>query len=148
GDGGGTVGKEGMARSAARQHGADYQPLRQEGRHILGRMHRDIDGAGQQGLLDLLGEEALAAGLGQAAVADAIAAGRDWHDRDRIERHELGMSGGQGGAGNLGLSQRQRAAAAADSNQGTGGHAWSRPSFKPWRSGRKGTKDNRCWSWE
>ena len=40
-------------------------------------MHREVDGAGEQRLLDLLGEQALAAGLRQRPVLDRVAGGAD-----------------------------------------------------------------------
>ena len=69
------VGKAIAARPVARdQHVArvlplgnrrDLQPIRQPGRHVLHRVHREIDAPVQQRLLDLLGEEPLAADLGE-----------------------------------------------------------------------------------
>ena len=46
-------------------------------RHVLRGMHGDVDAAGKQRFLDLLGEQALAAGFRQRPVLDAVAAGRD-----------------------------------------------------------------------
>ena len=46
-------------------------------RHVLHGMHGEVDVAGQQRLLDLLGEQALAADLGERPVLDAVAGGLD-----------------------------------------------------------------------
>jgi hypothetical protein len=43
-------------------------------------MHGDVDAAGDERFLDLLGEQALAAGFGERPVLDAVAAGRDRFD--------------------------------------------------------------------
>ena len=45
-------------------------------------MHREVDRAGEQRLLDLLGEQALAADLRQRPVADHVAGGADDLDLD------------------------------------------------------------------
>src|SRR5690606_6165055 len=56
------------------------------GRYILARMHADIDAAGQEGLVDFLGEHSLAADIGQRGVLGlaAIAAGGKDLDPDRL----------------------------------------------------------------
>ncbi|MNI10596.1 hypothetical protein D3C73_637130 [compost metagenome] len=56
---------EGIAKILARQVGGDMQSVRQFRRHVLRRMHRDIQLAGGQLFLELLGEQALAADLAQ-----------------------------------------------------------------------------------
>src|SRR5262249_15838619 len=53
---------EDVARVLAWEHGRDHKPRRQDGRHVFRRMYREVDGGGEEGLLDLLGEQALAAG--------------------------------------------------------------------------------------
>ena len=45
-------------------------------------MHRQVDRTGDKRVLDLLGEQALAAGLRQRPVLDAVAAGADHLDCD------------------------------------------------------------------
>jgi hypothetical protein len=75
-------------------------------------MHRAIDAPIDQRLLDLLGEQPLAADIGKAAVLDAIAAGADDHGFDRLVRDQAGCD--QHAAYEAGLGQRQRAAARAD----------------------------------
>jgi hypothetical protein len=57
-----------MKTSRASSRGStasDREPRRQHGRHVLGRMHREVDARREQRLLDLLGEQALAADLRQ-----------------------------------------------------------------------------------
>ena len=106
---------EDVAGVLARQHGRDREPGGQRGRHVLGRMHREIDGAGAERLLDLLGEQALAAGLGQRPVLDHVAGGADGLDRDLIGSNA--MRGGEAGAHFPRLGERERAAARADAQQ-------------------------------
>ena len=75
-------------------------------------MHGEVDGAGQQRLLDLLGEQPLAAGLGERPVLDRVAGGADDLDLD-----PLGVEAAGGGEPALHLArlhQRQRRAARAD----------------------------------
>ena len=110
---------EGIARILARQHRHDRKPRRQHGRHVLGRMHGEVDAAGEQRVLDLLGEQALAADLRQRAVADHVAAGADDLDADALGREP--MRRGQARAHLPGLDQRERAAARADAQHGVGG---------------------------
>ena len=73
---------EGVAHILTRRNGRDGQARRQLTRHVLHRVDGAIDAAVEQGLLDLLGEELLAADLEQAAVLDAVARGGD-HDQGR-----------------------------------------------------------------
>ena len=68
--------------------------------------------AGEQRFLDLLGEQALAAGFRQRPVLDAVAAGRDDDDLEGFLRQA--MRGHQPGARFMRLRQRQRAAACSD----------------------------------
>jgi hypothetical protein len=75
-------------------------------------MHGKVDGAGKQRLLDLLGEQALAAFLGERPVADHVARGADRLERDRLRGK--GVRGGEAIAHELGLRERERAAARAD----------------------------------
>ena len=103
---------EGVARILARQEGGELEPVRQHRRHVLGGMHGDVDAAGEQRLLDLLGEQALAAGLRQRPVLDAVAAGRDHHDLERVLRQAMRRH--QPRARLMRLRQRQRAAARSD----------------------------------
>ena len=81
-------------------------------------MHREIDGAVEQRLLDLLGEQALAADLRERPVLDHVAGGADRHDRDRVGCDPVG--GRQPGTHLVRLPQRQRAAARADAQKRCG----------------------------
>ena len=82
-------------------------------------MHREVDAAVEQRLLDLLGEQALAADLGQRAILDDVARGPDHRDLDRLGRDA--MSGREPRAHLMRLPQRQRAAAGADAQKRRGG---------------------------
>ena len=87
---------EGVARVLAFRDGGDAQALGLFGRHVLHRMDGDVDPAVQQGFLDLLGEQGLAAQLHQAAVLDAVAGGDDLDQRHG--RFDLGLGFAQGPA--------------------------------------------------
>ena len=63
--------------SSRSRNAAEHQARRQHGRHVLGGMHREVDRAGRERLLDLLGEQTLAAGIRQRPILDAVAAGAD-----------------------------------------------------------------------
>ena len=76
----------------------------------------------QQRLLDLLDEQALAAGLGQRPVLDRVAGGPDGDDLDGVGRGERRHRGGERVAHQAGLGQGQLAAARAEAEEG-----------KPWR---------------
>ena len=106
-----------VARILARQERGDHQPGRQRRRHVLHAVHGDIDAPRQQRLLDLLDEQALAAGFGQRPVLDRVAGGPDHHDLDRIGRGERRHGRGERVAHQAGLGQRQLAAARAEAEE-------------------------------
>ena len=56
-----------VARILARQHRGDVESLGQHGRHVLGAVHRKVDLAREQRVVDLLHEQPLAAGVGSGA---------------------------------------------------------------------------------
>ncbi len=64
---------EGVAHIGARQHRGDDNPLRQHRGKILHGMNGEIDRAREKRLVDLLGEEPLAAEIAQRFVGDAVA---------------------------------------------------------------------------
>ena len=107
---------EHVARVFALEAGRQHQPGRQHGRHVLGRMHGEIDAAVEQRFLDLLGEQALAADLRQRPVLDGVAGGADDDELDRRLVHPERR--GQPRAHGARLHQRQRAAARADAQGG------------------------------
>ena len=109
-------GDQGVADIGARQEARERQALRQEGRHVLGRVNREIDPAVDQRLLDLLGEQAFAAEIGERPVAHEIARGADDHDLDRVVRDVV--RGGERGLRGAGLPERKRAAARAEAEEG------------------------------
>ena len=75
-------------------------------------MDGEIDLACQQRLLDLLGEQPLAAGIRERPVGNPVAGGADraYLDRSGIEA----MRGDQRVADHVGLGQRKRRAACPD----------------------------------
>ena len=77
-------------------------------------MHRQINMPGDQRLLDLLDEQALAADLGEQPVLHPVAGRADRHDLDRSIRGEFGVSRNQAIANEGGLVQRHRTAAGSD----------------------------------
>ena len=77
-------------------------------------MHREIDAPVEQRLFDLLGEQALAADLGEQLGLDPVAGRADRHQLDPILRRQLGMNLPQPVAHKAGLVQRHRAAARSD----------------------------------
>ena len=81
------AGDDRVARVLAGRHGRDDQSLGRLGRHILHGVNGQIDLAVKQGLLDLLGEQRLAADVHQPAVLDPVARCGDEDQR----RHDVGM---------------------------------------------------------
>ena len=79
--------------------------------HVLGGVHGDVDAPVEQRLLDLLGEEALAAGFRKRPVLDAVATGRDDLDGEGVLGHSVRRH--QQRPHLVRLCQRQRAAASA-----------------------------------
>ena len=57
-----------------------HQSIGQPRRHILGRMHGNVDCPGKQRLFNFLGEKPLAANFRQRPVLYPVAAGRNHHD--------------------------------------------------------------------
>ena len=113
-------GDEGVAHVLARQVDAQHQPLGLARRHVLHRMHRQVDAARQQALLDLAGEEALAPDLLEGAVEHAVAGGLDDDDLEGVPGQVVGDH--QAVPGLVGLGQRQGRAAGADAQRlGRGG---------------------------
>jgi hypothetical protein len=71
-------------------------------------VHGGVDLAGDEGFLDLLGEEALAADLRQRAVLDAVAGGLDDHDGDRPLGGKIGVRFTEAAAHFLSLGKGKR----------------------------------------
>ena len=76
---------ERVAHILAGEGGRDRDARGRQRRQVLGRMDRGVDRAGEKRDVDLLGEQALAAGLGQRPVLDAIATGADHLKRDPLD---------------------------------------------------------------
>jgi len=123
---------EGISRIAALERGGDGEAGGQRGGHVLHRMHRDVGAPVQEGVLELLDEESLAAGCREAAVLDPVPFR---HDRDQAD-DEAGMAGGEASGDVLRLPQREPAPACRDSD--FPGHAAILPcrvkalGFVPW----------------
>ncbi len=81
-------------------------------------MDGGVDATLQQGLLDLLDEQSLAAGFGERPVLDHVARGLDGHDLDGAGRRERRHRPGQGVAHQAGLGEGERAAAGAEPEEG------------------------------
>ena len=119
--------QEGVARVLALGHGGDAEALGQQRRHVLHRVDRAVDAALDERLLDLLGEEALAADLQQAAILDPVARGGDDDQRrDALDVRRVRRVGAQrrGDAALhvAGLGQAELGAAGADTHlAGVGG---------------------------
>ena len=79
-------------------------------------MHREVDGAAEQRLLDFLGEEPLAAEVGERPVLDDVAGGADDLDLDPLGIEAAGR--GEAALHLARLHQRQRRAARADAQDG------------------------------
>ena len=75
-------------------------------------MHRKVDGAIEQRLLDFLGEQPLAAGFRERPVLDVVPGGADRDELDPGARKPVGCE--ERRANELGLFEGQRAAARAD----------------------------------
>ncbi len=85
------VRNESVARVFPGRHRRQHNSVRQPRRHILHRMHRRIDAPVQQGFVQFLGEQALAAGVLQPLVQKPVAAGdKALHGKIRIA-HSRGM---------------------------------------------------------
>jgi len=78
-------------------------------------VHRNVDSAGEQGLLELLDEDAAGTELAEGARSVTVACGRDRDERDLDPRPA------QRSRGALGLDQRQPTSAGADAKQHSGG---------------------------
>ena len=107
---------EGVARILARQKRRQHQAGRQHGGHVLRRMHREVDGAAEQRVLDLLGEQPLAAEVVERPVLDDVAGGAD--DLDLDPRGIEAAGRGEAALHLARLHQRQRRAARADAQNG------------------------------
>ena len=78
-------------------------------------MHGEVDPALEQGGIDFLGEQALAASLGERPILDEVAAGAN--DGDRHAPLVPAVRGGQPAARLLGLREGERRAARAEGEE-------------------------------
>jgi hypothetical protein len=81
-------------------------------------VHREIDGPVEKRLIDLLGEQPLAAEVAQGLIADTVARRGDDLERDCLLGEAVG--GAERGLDMPRLPKRKRTAAGAD-QEGTGG---------------------------
>jgi hypothetical protein len=105
---------QGVAGVFPRGRAAEDDLIRQRRRQVLHGMDGQVDAAVQHRLVQLLGEQALAARLLQAAVLDAVAGGDDGDDLERA----IGVGDGKCVADKAGLRQGQGGAARADADGG------------------------------
>ena len=116
----GDGGDQRVAHVLARQEARERDPVRDEGRQILGRVDGGVDLAREQRDVDLLGEQALAAGLGERPVLDRVAARADDPQLDVLLRPAVRLR--EPAPGLVGLSERQRRAAGAKDEKRRSGH--------------------------
>jgi hypothetical protein len=83
------------------QERGQREPVGLAHRHVLHRMHGEVGAALEQGLLELLDEQPLAARGGERRAGHLIAAGGHRHERHR----EAGMYGAEARADVLGLPE-------------------------------------------
>jgi hypothetical protein len=72
-----------IVRVLARQDAGYREPVREDRRHVLAAVDREIDFAIEQRVLDLLDEKPLAAGFGKRRLLQAVARGLDDDDLAR-----------------------------------------------------------------
>ena len=130
------------SRTSSRgRQAASISPSGSSGRHVLGGMHREIDRAREQRLLDLLGEQPLAAGLRQRPVLDAVARGADRDDLDRVRATPCAAASAV--AHHARLRQRQRASRACRCEDGGLRHGTSQWYARSDRAGHHRTRVQR-----
>ena len=98
------------ASSSRRRDGAQDQRFGTPGGKVLQAVDRDLDGAVEQGALDLLGEQALTADRRQGRVPVAVPLRLDLDQLD----HQAGMEHPEPAGDPLGLPARQRTAPRPD----------------------------------
>ena len=84
-----------VARILAPQRAGEHDAGRQLGLQVLQAVHREVDAAVEQRLVDLLGEQALAADLRQAAVLHRVAGGADGVLLEHVEAAQHRAEAGQ-----------------------------------------------------
>eukprot|EP00958_Prasinococcus_capsulatus_P015766 scaffold1690_cov366-Prasinococcus_capsulatus_cf.AAC.2 len=109
---------EGVAHVLARQVAVEHGALGQVRGHVLHGVHGDVDAAVQEGLVDLLGEEALAANVRQGLAEHLVAGGLDHHDLQRALLRQVRVRRLEQVARHVRLRQGQRRAAGADLDRG------------------------------
>lgn len=92
-------------------------------------MNRAIDAAAEQGVVELLGEKAFAAGFDEAAILDAIAARGDRDDFERVLRRA--ERSGEPRARLAGLRERKLRAARANAEKRCHALAYASAAARP-----------------
>ena len=104
------VGEQAVHADLTLGHAAQDEALGQDHGHVLDAVHGQVGGTVQQGFLDLLDEQALAAHLGHGDIQDDVAAGLDDAQADVQARFQ----GLQAGFDVFGLPEGQLTAAGGD----------------------------------
>ena len=98
----------GISRVFPRQHGANVEPLRQDGRHVLAAVHREIDVTDGERVFDFFHEQPFAADLRERRFAQPISGRLDDDDlgtdlrvrlefgRDAVNQAVAGLLGADG----------------------------------------------------
>ena len=108
----GRAANESIARIFAFEKDGKMQALRQNSRHILGRMHGEVDASILQRLFDFFGEKPLAADLRQRTVLNPVARRGHGQDFNRLFRQTMRLH--QATTRFVSLSQSQLATACAN----------------------------------
>ena len=125
-----------VAGVLAPQRAGEHDAGRQRGLQVLQAVHREVDAAVGERLVDLLGEQALAADLRQAAILHRVAGGADGMLLEHVQAAQHRAEAGQDREEAAGLDQRQRRAAGADAQRQRAGvrlHQW-----RGWHGGGHG----------
>ncbi|MBN8927896.1 MAG: hydroxymethylbilane synthase, partial [Rhodospirillales bacterium] len=109
------------ARILPLQRAGQHDAGRQFGLQVLQAVHREIHAPIGQRLVDFLGEQALAADLGQLAVLHGVAGGADRMLLEHVHAAQDGAEAGQELQEEPGLPKRERGAAGADAQRQAAG---------------------------
>jgi len=123
GERGGLAREQDVARILALERCPDHQTVRQPSRQILRRMHREVDPPVEQGQLQLLAEQPLAAEIGERAVGNAVPGGPHHHDLEGSGSRELGIGAAKRTTHEVGLGPGQPRAARADAQTRAAAHS-------------------------
>jgi hypothetical protein len=108
---------ERIAHILTRQGAGEHDAGRQRGFQILEAVHGQIDAPIGQGLVNLLGEQPLAADFGQPPVLHRIARGADDMLLEHVHLVQYRADAGEGGEEAARLLQGERGGAGADAQR-------------------------------